>query len=101
MVPFVFVLEPSGIGLLLKTPPDGSWAHVAWIAATACAGIAALAAGAQDWALRACRSWERWVLVASGLLLVYPANWSDAIGCAGVAAVIAAQWLTRPRVAAG
>jgi TRAP transporter 4TM/12TM fusion protein len=101
VVPFVFVLDPSGVGLLLRTPLDGSWGHVAWIAVTACAGIAALAAGAQNWALRACRPWERWMLVASGLLLVYPASWSDAIGLAGVAVVIAVQWVTRPRALAG
>ena len=32
VVPFVFVLDPAGIALLLKVPPDASWAHVAWIA---------------------------------------------------------------------
>jgi TRAP transporter 4TM/12TM fusion protein len=26
VVPFVFVLSPDGVGLLLKTPPEGSWA---------------------------------------------------------------------------
>ncbi len=34
VVPFVFVLDPSGVGLLLKPPQDGSWLHVAWIAFT-------------------------------------------------------------------
>src|SRR5213075_1446777 len=34
VVPFVFVLDPSGVGLLLKRPPDGSWANTAWIALT-------------------------------------------------------------------
>ena len=28
VVPFVFVLDPAGVGLLLKTPPDGSWVRV-------------------------------------------------------------------------
>ena len=73
VVPFVFVLDPAGVGLLLKVPPDGSWGHVAWIAFTATAGIAALAAGVQGWLLRACTQFERWLLVACGLLLVYPA----------------------------
>src|SRR5437867_8419798 len=44
VVPFVFVLDPSGVALLLKPPPDGSYLHVAWITLTACVGIAALAA---------------------------------------------------------
>ena len=38
VVPFVFVLDPDGVGLLLKMPKDGSWLHVAWIALTACIG---------------------------------------------------------------
>src|SRR6187397_1936472 len=47
VVLFVFVLDPAGVGLLLKRPPDGSWVTTAWIALTACLGIAALAAGVQ------------------------------------------------------
>ena len=29
VVPFMFVLDPAGVGLLLKAPPDGSWMQVA------------------------------------------------------------------------
>src|SRR5439155_15631216 len=83
VVPFVFVLDPAGVGLLLKMPPDGSWLHVAWIALTACIGIAALAAGTQKWLLLECSQWERWTLIASGLLLVYPAPAADFIGLGG------------------
>ena len=99
IVPFVFVLDPSGVGLLLKLPKDGSWASVAWIALTACIGIAALAAGTQKWLLTECTYIERWMLVACGLLLVYPAQASDAFGLAGVAAVLALQMRRRWRVA--
>ncbi len=53
VVPFVFVLDPAGVGLLLKAPPQGSWLETVWIAVTACVGIAALAAGVQKWLLRA------------------------------------------------
>jgi TRAP-type uncharacterized transport system fused permease subunit len=95
VVPFVFVLDPSGVGLLLKPPPDGSYVHVAWIALTACVGIAALAAGTQKWVLRACTQWERWTLIACGLLLVYPAPAADVVGLVGVAVVLAQQWLRR------
>jgi len=97
IVPFVFVLDPSGVGLLLKMPKDGSWASVAWIGLTACIGIAALAAGTQKWLLTECTGLERWVLVACGLLLVYPAPASDAIGLAGVAIVLALQIRRRRR----
>jgi len=99
VVPFVFVLDPDGVGLLLKMPKDGSWLHVAWIALTACIGIAALAAGAQKWLLRACGQVERWALVGCGLLLVYPAPAADVIGLAGFGAILALQWYGRRRVA--
>src|SRR5512139_3225106 len=92
VVPFVFVLDPSGVALLLKPPADGSYLHVAWIALTACIGIAALAAGVQKWMLRTCSQWERTLLIASGLLLVYPAPATDAVGLAGVALAFALQW---------
>jgi TRAP-type uncharacterized transport system fused permease subunit len=99
VVPFVFVLDPAGVALLLKAPPDGSYLQVAWIALTAGIGIAALATGTQKWLLRACAQWERWVLIASGLLLVYPAAMADGIGLAGVVLVLAWQWLRRPAAA--
>jgi TRAP transporter 4TM/12TM fusion protein len=98
VVPFIFVLDPSGVGLLLKTPQDGSWAHVAWIAFSACIGIAALASGTQKWLLRECSQLERWVLVACGLLLVYPAPIADAVGLGGVFVLLSLQWLQRRRV---
>jgi len=100
VVPFVFVLDPDGVGLLLKAPVDGSWLHVAWIALTACLGIAALAAGTQKWLLQACNQFERILLIVSGLLLVYPASAADLLGIAGLAAVGVSQWLARRRVAA-
>src|SRR5213075_162216 len=47
-----FVLDPQGIGLLLKLPKDGSWIDIVVITAKATLGLAALAAAAQGWALR-------------------------------------------------
>ncbi len=99
VVPFVFVLDPAGVGLLLKAPPQGSWLETLWIAVTACVGIAALAAGTQKWLLRALGQVERWLLIACGLLLIYPAPAADLIGLAGVATMTALQWLARRRVA--
>ena len=95
VVPFVFVLDPAGVGLLLKAPPQGSWLQVTWIAVTACLGIAALATGTQGWLLRRCGVAERIVLIIAGLALVYPAPASDFVGIIGVAAVIAWQKLRR------
>jgi TRAP-type uncharacterized transport system fused permease subunit len=95
VVPFVFVLDPAGVGLLLKTPPSGSWAQVAWIAITACLGIAALATGSQGWLVRRCGALERAILILCGLALVYPAPASDFVGIAGVVAVYFWQKLRR------
>lgn len=66
------MLAPAGAGLLLKPPPDVSSLQVGRIVLTASAGIAALAGGAQNWAIVRCRLWERLALIAAGVLLVYP-----------------------------
>ncbi len=92
VVPFVFVLDPAGVALLLKVPPDASWGQVAWIAFTAIVGIATLAAGVQKWLLRACSQTERWVLIICGLMLVYPLAWLDGAGLVGVIALLVWQW---------
>jgi TRAP-type uncharacterized transport system fused permease subunit len=99
VVPFVFVLDPAGVGLLLKAPPAGSWVAVAWIAFTACLGIAALAAGVQRWVLRRLSFVEQWVMILSGLALIYPAPAADLLGLVGIAAVLAWQWFGRKTVA--
>ena len=72
LVPFVFVLDPQGIGLLLKIPKDGSWIDIVSITAKTTLGLLALAAAAQNWALRRNTALERALLVLSGLLLVFP-----------------------------
>jgi TRAP transporter 4TM/12TM fusion protein len=98
VVPFVFVLDPAGVGLLLKAPPEGSWAMVIWIAFTACLGIAALAVGVQRWLLRRLSIVEQWVMIVCGLALIYPAPAADLTGLIGIAAVLAWQWLGRKAV---
>ena len=72
LVPFVFVLDPEGIGLLLKIPKDGSWVDIILITAKSALGLAALAAAAQGWALRKTTTPERLLLVLAGLFLVFP-----------------------------
>jgi TRAP transporter 4TM/12TM fusion protein len=91
LVPFVFVLDPAGAGLLLKGPP----LDVVHVTVTAALGIAALACGAQGWMFRR-TSWpEQAALVAAGLLLVHPSAWADFAGLALLAAVAAVQWWGR------
>ncbi|MDQ8726303.1 TRAP transporter fused permease subunit [Bradyrhizobium sp. LHD-71] len=73
LVPFVFVVDPQGVGLLLKIPKDGSWIDILLITAKTTLGLLALAAAAQNWVLRKNTTLERALLVLSGLLLVFPA----------------------------
>ncbi|HWE20140.1 MAG TPA: TRAP transporter fused permease subunit, partial [Hyphomicrobiaceae bacterium] len=40
LVPFVFVLDPQGVGLLLKVPKDGGWLDIAEVFIETAAGIA-------------------------------------------------------------
>ena len=72
LVPFVFVLDPQGVGLLLTIPKGGSWVDIAQITIKAALGLAALAAAAQGWALRRTTTAERVLLVVAGLFLVFP-----------------------------
>jgi len=72
LVPFVFVLDPQGVGLLLKLPAGGSWVDIVEITLKTAAGLAALAAAAQGWALRRTTGVERGLLMLAGLLLVFP-----------------------------
>src|ERR1700759_1065405 len=71
LVPFVFVLDPQGVGLLLKIPTGGSWVDIVEISVKTALGLAALAAAAQGWALRKTTLGERALLTLSGLLLVF------------------------------
>jgi TRAP-type uncharacterized transport system fused permease subunit len=72
LVPFVFVLDPQGIGLLMKIPKDGAVIDIVLITAKTGLGIIALAAGTQGWVLRRTTAVERCLLILTGLLLVFP-----------------------------
>jgi TRAP transporter 4TM/12TM fusion protein len=72
LVPFVFVLDPDGVGLLLKLPKDGSVVTIAWVTLKTALGLLALAAAAQNWALRRNTPLERGLFLTAGLLLVFP-----------------------------
>ena len=96
LVPFMFVLDPSGAGLLLtgsfKSLASANWLSIALVTLTAAVGIVALAGGLQGWLLRKTAGPERAMLVVAGLMLVYPRAMFDYIGAVLVAAVIAMQW---------
>ena len=100
LVPFIFVLDPSGTGLLLtgslKTLAGANWGSIALVTFTAAVGILALCGAFQGWLFRRTTSYERWMLFVAGVLLVYPKTWSNAAGFALVAAVLGLQWFLKP-----
>src|SRR5678816_4166350 len=73
LLPFMFVLDPSGQGLLLmgstKALATANWWSIAEVTITAAIGIAALAAGFQGWALRKTTRIERALLIIAGVAL--------------------------------
>src|SRR5712664_2878501 len=73
LVPFAFVLDPDGVGLLLK----GSPANIVEVVATAAIGIAALACGVQGWMFQKTSWIERAMLIAGGILLMQSTRAGD------------------------
>jgi TRAP transporter 4TM/12TM fusion protein len=104
LLPFMFVLDASGTGLLLtgsfKNLAAADWSSIVRVALTAALGIAALAGGLQGWLLYKTTHIERWALIVAGVMLVYPAALFDYIGILLVGAVVVLQKLRNPSVAA-
>jgi TRAP transporter 4TM/12TM fusion protein len=109
LLPFVFVLDPQGVGLLMKIPKDGSVVDIIEITAKAALGIIALAAGTQGWALLKTTVVERVLLILAGVLLVFPSlieafaerltgrdiEYTVSVGVVIGVGVVAMQWWRR------
>jgi len=99
LVPFIFVLDPAGLGLLLmgsfKALAKASVVDIATVTVTAMIGIGALAAGMQGWLFKRTTRTERWLLILAGLALVYPRAAFDYIGIVLIAIVLVSQKLRR------
>jgi TRAP-type uncharacterized transport system fused permease subunit len=99
LVPFMFVLDPSGQGLLLmgstKALASANWWSIAEVTISAAVGIAALAAGFQGWALKRATVLERVMLLVAGFALVYPTAVADFIGFGLVLAALASQYFRK------
>jgi TRAP transporter 4TM/12TM fusion protein len=91
IVPFMFTLDPKGVGILLK----GTVLDIIWTTVTALFGIAALAGGVENWFLKRTTIYERIMLLVAGLLLVYPIAIYDIVGFGLMAVVIVSQKLRR------
>jgi TRAP transporter 4TM/12TM fusion protein len=104
LVPFMFVLDPSGTGLLLtgsfKTLASANWPSIAFITFTTAVSILALAGAFQGWLFRRTPVYERVMLGVAGFLLIYPERWSDITGFVLVGLVLISQWMRRERGAA-
>ena len=96
VVPFMFVLYPSGQALLLKID---SIPETLWVIVTAFAGVFAFAAAASGWLLRETNWIQRILLAVAGLSLLSPSIWGDLVGLAIVGLVVLMQvYLKRPQV---
>ncbi|HEY7238186.1 MAG TPA: TRAP transporter fused permease subunit [Burkholderiales bacterium] len=104
LVPFFFVLDPQGSGLLLtgsfKGLADADWGSIAAITFISVVSIAALVTGFQGWLYRNAAPAVRLLLIAAGFLLVYPERWSRIAGFCLIAVSMAFQLLGRRRALA-
>jgi TRAP transporter 4TM/12TM fusion protein len=91
IVPFMFAVDPKGIGILLKGPV----VDVIWTTFTAFIGIAALAGGVENWLFKKTTFYERIMLIVAGLALVYPEPLYDLIGFGLIIFAIISQKLRK------
>jgi TRAP transporter 4TM/12TM fusion protein len=95
VVPFFFVLDPMGAGVLLKLPAGASWLEAGWLIFLGFFAIAALAAGLQGWIFRKAGWLERLLLIAGGLLVISPLNSFDLVGVALAVTAVVMQLVRR------
>lgn len=108
VLPFVFVTDPQGVGLLLNMLPGMTWMDVVQQVFFATLGLAALSSACQGYAMTVMNAVERWLMAAAGLLMVFPAILeaiaADAIpaphwvGLAGGVALLGVQYARRGRL---
>ena len=84
LVPFVFVCDPMGVGLLATVPTGGSPIDIAIVSAETLVGIAVLGFAFQGRLLRKSTVLETSLFLAAGILLVFPELIAAIIGLAGV-----------------
>jgi TRAP-type uncharacterized transport system fused permease subunit len=80
LVPFIFVLDPIGSGLLLEPVKGMSWAWVPWVTLGAAGGILALAIAAQGHLWRPLGWPQRALCALAGISLTFPDIVDDWVG---------------------
>lgn len=90
VVPFMFAAHPRGVALLLHGTP----LEVGWMLLLALVGLFALGGGVQGWLRGPTNGVERALLLAAGLLALYPivfGGWGGALALALFAGAIVLQ----------
>ena len=89
VVPFVFTLDPRGMGMLLQ----GSVVDVLWTSLAAILGVAALAAGLGGWIRGAATALERALCIAAAALLFIPRPGATVAGAGLLGITAAMHWV--------
>ena len=80
LVPFIFVLDPIGSGLLLEFPKGLFWGWAIWVTIGAAVGIVALAFATQGHMRRPLSIVERVVCFVAGIACTFPDLIDDYVG---------------------
>ena len=80
LFPFIFVLDPIGIGLLLETPKGMGWGWILWVTLGAAGGVVAFAVAAQGHLWRPLGIGTRVVFGLAGIALTFPGVIDDWVG---------------------
>ncbi len=80
LFPFIFVLDPIGIGLLLETPKGMGWGWILWVTLGAAGGVVAFAVAAQGHLWRPLGVGTRVVFGLAGIALTFPGVIDDWVG---------------------
>ena len=87
IVPFMFTVDPRGVGILLKGPVG----PMVWTIFTGFLGITAIAAAVENYLFRPTGVIQRLILLAAGLLMILNMPVFDAFGIGLMAAVALSQ----------
>jgi TRAP transporter 4TM/12TM fusion protein len=88
IVPFVFVLDPAGVGLLMQVPEGSSWLTVIEVCLRTAAGITAFVVGGRYLYQAPRRFVAGGLLVLGGIVLLFPGSLAFAMNTA-IASLVA------------
>ncbi|MDW0112697.1 TRAP transporter permease [Sporosarcina saromensis] len=91
IIPYMFVFNPA---LLMI---DASLLEIVWVTFTAIVGMIAIGAGMIGYWYRKCYWIERIIIVATGLLLIFPETITDVVGLGMFALLLAIQLKTKDK----